>query len=753
MHSVHGAPCPPVTFSSHGKKKYANSSTATGRQGGVAIFSHSPWVTLPRVCTPEITHLYKQGRWTHAAIPLGPTGAAKKRFLHIISFYNISGRDQGVLRTNRNRFLECIFTHAAGLGQQPVMICTDANTSVSSSHCLSLAVATGQWIDLGSHFTNNSPEPTFGPFKTWDKYSWTKNVSRPDYILVNQAALSICRSFKLRRDLSPRGHLGLEVVIQTNCLCQVYRTINVPKAFPQTLRLTQEEQDKLVDAIPSKKYADFQAAKNSDPNLAWKIFASIAEDYLRAAHRAAGVQGEGGRHSAIRFKQMNTTQSVASKQHPTEVSTATLNSLLRMNNLGRCSQQDANDSEVLSRKLFHFANKAGLRMSSNSQLNLVDLNSIDNLLDGKISDTQELQLKTRLNKWKWSLRIDFRKGGRKAFSWLKDDWSPPLTAVQSTSGQTEVTPAKVVDCLQNSWNKLFNQQSQPEWEPFLNKFREFLVPYPCILQDITAQNLHDFIHQMSNHRAAAVCGWRVHEMKQLPIRLLEMPAELYKNIEHGQEWPAVNSFACISCLPKTELDVTNIKLKSGVYAPDAFDTRPISNISPWTTVYSGIRFKQMANWREQWLPQSMHGARAKHETSDASYERSKFFDLFPHELCFQILKALGAPEPVLIAERTFYSQFQCLYKANGAISSHPSGRTNGFIQGCSFSLQASLGILSVYGLSLSSHAHHLALLFLQEAFWMTTISELFRNHRRMQLICWNLHGRNPCCSISSLGSK
>ena len=50
MHSVHGAPCPPVIFSRHGKEKYANSSTATGRQSGVAIFSHSPWVTLPCVC-------------------------------------------------------------------------------------------------------------------------------------------------------------------------------------------------------------------------------------------------------------------------------------------------------------------------------------------------------------------------------------------------------------------------------------------------------------------------------------------------------------------------------------------------------------------------------------------------------------------------------------------------------------------------------------------------------------------------------
>ena len=118
------------------------------------------------------------------------------------------------------------------------------------------------------------------------------------------------------------------------------------------------------------------------------------------------------------------------------------------------------------------------------------------------------------------------------------------------------------------------------------------------------------------------------------------------------------------CLRKIYLDVTYFKLSPGLHATAALDTRPISNFSPWTTIYSGIRFKQMSNWRERWLPQSRHGARASHETNDVSYElqlllehakltnlhvagvaldRRKFFDLLPHEISFNVLQALGAP--------------------------------------------------------------------------------------------------------------
>ena len=291
------------------------------------------------------------------------------------------------------------------------------------------------------------------------------------------------------------------------------------------------------------------------------------------------------------------------------------------------------------------------------------------------------------------------------------------TSVRSRQGEIVTSPAEVVDCLQDSWNELFNQTTQPTWPPFQEQFASYLNHHPCNLKDITAEQIRHQIQKIANHRAVAADGWRVHEMKQLPLGILQLVAERYHGIEQGQAWPQINCLGCISCLPKTELDVTNPKLESGILAPDAFDTRPISNISPWTTIYSGLRFKQMAEWRENWLPASMHGARCKHETNDVAYElqllleyssithdhvagiafdRRKFFDLLPHDICFNILSCFGAPHTILTAERAFYSQFQCLYKANGAMSSQVRGRNNGFIQGCSFSLQASLALLSIW---------------------------------------------------------
>lgn len=107
----------------------------------------------------------------------------------------------------------------------------------------------------------------------------------------------------------------------------------------------------------------------------------------------------------------------------------------------------------------------------------------------------------------------------------------------------------------------------------------------------------------------------------------------------------------------------------------------------------------------------MHGARQGHETADVSFElqlllehaavtkhavtgisldRKKFFDMLPHSLCFSLLSALGAPNSVIRSEQGFYKQLVAVYKANKAFTKDVSRRSNGFIQGCSFSLQAAL---------------------------------------------------------------
>ena len=44
-----------------------------------------------------------------------------------------------------------------------------------------------------------------------NKVSSGKGITRPDMILANAVALRVCRPFRLRRDLTIKGHLGLQV--------------------------------------------------------------------------------------------------------------------------------------------------------------------------------------------------------------------------------------------------------------------------------------------------------------------------------------------------------------------------------------------------------------------------------------------------------------------------------------------------------------------------------------------------------------
>ena len=94
----------------------------------------------------------------------------------------------------------------------------DANTTVEPSLVLTQSLASQKWVDLGAHFAQGEPEYTYGASANWDKFSKGIGVTRPDLILANQAAPDICASFCLRRDLTQRNHLGLQITIKyANC--------------------------------------------------------------------------------------------------------------------------------------------------------------------------------------------------------------------------------------------------------------------------------------------------------------------------------------------------------------------------------------------------------------------------------------------------------------------------------------------------------------------------------------------------------
>eukprot|EP00959_Pyramimonas_sp_CCMP1952_P247958 5183397-Pyramimonas_sp.AAC.1 len=130
--------------------------------------------------------------------------------------YNESGNDP-LVRTRNDRLFRFAFEDAEALGDQPVVMCVDSNTTVAQTSTLSAALATGRWHDVGAMY---GAQPTYGLDPKWDKYSAGNHITRPDLILVSTSARDSIHSFRLRRDLGIKCHLGLELTLNITKLSE-----------------------------------------------------------------------------------------------------------------------------------------------------------------------------------------------------------------------------------------------------------------------------------------------------------------------------------------------------------------------------------------------------------------------------------------------------------------------------------------------------------------------------------------------------
>lgn len=85
----------------------------------------------------------------------------------------------------------------------------------------------------------------------------------------------------------------------------------------------------------------------------------------------------------------------------------------------------------------------------------------------------------------------------------------------------------------------------------------------------------------------------------------------------------------------------------------------------------------------------------KQQFSGASLDRRNFFDLLEHDICDNLLKDLGAPTEALEAEAGFYDKLQYRYRVGDAVRPEYR-RRRGFVQGCSWSLDAALTIMTIW---------------------------------------------------------
>ena len=307
------------------KGHVAFSCSGTGKQGGVGILCKKGLGLTPTCRHFKAQILHQTARWCRAAIPLAKSGAKAHQWLHLVSFYNISGHDNGFLKSRKERLLCDLFSDCAGLGDQPTLICADCNSSVSTPGAITTALSSGRWFDVAVHFTGNNPGKTFCPKKQWDDTCAT----RPDMIFANKAALALITSFRVVEDLSPKGHRGLELKLRFDFELTHYKCLKQPKAFPpqQLQSMSFHNRSILGQACVDKHESHIAEARKQGPDEAWRAFSKMAEDYLRQGCRHSDVQVEGGRHSKTRYQQRTVCLGTADKGQPEGTSTFALNRL------------------------------------------------------------------------------------------------------------------------------------------------------------------------------------------------------------------------------------------------------------------------------------------------------------------------------------------------------------------------------------------------------------------------------------------
>lgn len=315
------------------------------------------------------------------------------------------------------------------------------------------------------------------------------------------------------------------------------------------------------------------------------------------------------------------------------------------------------------------------------------------------------------------IKKSIKQGGADVFKWIKGPRAPPLAALREKDNPKKIwtQPKQMHAALEKAWSPIFNVSDVLDWQKFKERFGKYIKHAECELPQFQAEDLKKSFKRMNHYRSMASDEFTVPELRDLPLCILQLPAHNFRMHEAGMEWPPPITLGMVTALGKEITEDANVD-PTDLTSPWADETRPITNLSVLYTAWDMARYEHRSAWREGWMSDSMHGARQEHEIfhvswpialkieqstleklgfSGSSLDRKKFFDLLRHEICSQLLRALGKPEPLIKAEEKFYQQLSCRFKIGSSVSRRWT-RNRGYVQGASSSSEAGLALMSIW---------------------------------------------------------
>ena len=143
------------------------------------------------------------------------------------------------------------------------------------------------------------------------------------------------------------------------------------------------------------------------------------------------------------------------------------------------------------------------------------------------------------------------------------------------------------------WHSIFNQPETGSFMEFHKRYRDYIKIAKAEVGKLEAEKLMEAAGEMKDQRAIASDGWRVEEIKQLPKAIIDIFVKLFEDIEDGGEWPTFMEEVYTTMIEKEEdPDVMEVDAEDFLI-PEPMGMRPINNFSPWYSMWSKVRFRDM----------------------------------------------------------------------------------------------------------------------------------------------------------------
>eukprot|EP00973_Karenia_brevis_P076254 10589747-Karenia_brevis.AAC.1 len=204
-------------------------------------------------------------------------------------------------------------------------------------------------------------------------------------------------------------------------------------------------------------------------------------------------------------------------------------------------------------------------------------------------------------------------------TWVKESWSSKRKAVfaactrqiksggvnfVASDGRLTANLEEMDKMVRDAWLPIFQKfanREEPSWQQFRDKYDRHIKACPMEVTEITGEELQRIVTHMSG--SPGMDGWRISELKALPLSILNGLADMFNLIERTGRWPTSLERAVVSLIPKGQ-----------GYQP--LDLRPISVMSCVYRLWAARRLQDVKKWQEKWASHGQHAFRAQHSVED-----------------------------------------------------------------------------------------------------------------------------------------